>query len=94
MSFHVSSSHSGAEFEAGQLGHRNGEAPNGEARVDDAAKMPALGSTKAVCDCVCAKGAVLSAVARARSRRAHGVSGLACMNTRINTSYSGPSEYE
>ena len=36
MSFHVSSSHSGAEFEAGQLGHRNGEAPNGEDRVDDA----------------------------------------------------------
>ena len=90
MSFHVSSSHSGAEFEAGQLGHRNGEAPNGE----DRSMMPALGSTKAVCDCVCAKGAVLSAVARARSRRAHGVSGLACMNTRINTSYSGPSEYE
>ena len=35
MSFHVSSAHSGAEFEAGQLG-RNGEAPNGEDRVDDA----------------------------------------------------------
>ena len=46
--------HSGAAFEAGQLGHRNGEAPNGEDRVEDAAKMPALGSTKAVCDCVCA----------------------------------------
>ena len=60
MSFCVTSSHSGAEFEAGRLGHRNGEAPNGEDQAED-------GREDCVRDCVCASGAV----ARAAPRRAH-----------------------
>ena len=54
MSFRVTSSHSGAEFEAGRLGHRNGEAPNGEDQAED-------GREDCVRDCVCASGAVARA---------------------------------
>ena len=70
MSFRVASSHSGAEFEAGRLGHRNGEAPNGEDRAED-------GREDCVRDCVCASGAVARAAPRRAHARARGISGLA-----------------
>ena len=44
--YRVGSSHSGADFEAGRLGHRNGEAPNdgAEHEVVNAQEPPMMGA--------------------------------------------------